>query len=99
MDGAQIETVAIEDNGLTVSLPNSGPAYFNAWWLRDNCPTSFDPETRERCFDVFHHETTPRPEEAWLDGDARAWDDLGRGKTGHSHRGPHPRSPAPGGRS
>lgn len=64
MDGAQIETVVLEDTGLTVTLPGFGPAYFNAWWLRDNCPTSFDAETRERVFDVFHHKATPRPADA-----------------------------------
>jgi gamma-butyrobetaine dioxygenase len=61
MDGAQVDAVVVEDNGLTVKLPEAGPAYFNAWWLRDNCPTSFDPETRERTFDIFHHETSPAP--------------------------------------
>ena len=64
MDGTRTDAVAVEDSGLTVTLPGTGPAYFNAWWLRDNCPTSFDPETRERSFDVFHHATTPRPAEA-----------------------------------
>ena len=70
MDGAQIESVVLEENGLTVALPGAGPAYFNAWWLRDNCRTSFDPETRERIFDVFHYETTPRPADARIDDDA-----------------------------
>lgn len=67
MDGAQIDAIVLEENGLTVNLPETGPAYFNAWWLRDNCPTSFDPETRERSFDVFHCRTTPRPAEARID--------------------------------
>lgn len=70
MDGAQIDAVTLEDNGLTVSLPDGSRAYFNAWWLRDNCRTSFDPETRERTFDIFHHAATPTPAEARLDGDA-----------------------------
>ena len=70
MDGAQIDPVVVEENGVTVTLPETGPAYFNTWWLRDNCPTSFDPETRERSFDVFHCETTPRPAEARVDADA-----------------------------
>ncbi|SIT03094.1 gamma-butyrobetaine dioxygenase [Roseivivax lentus] len=70
MDGAQIDAVVAEENGLTVTLPETGPAYFNAWWLRDNCPTSFDPETRERGFDVFHLKAAPRPAEARIEGDA-----------------------------
>lgn len=70
MDGAQLESVVLEENGLTVALPQAGPAYFNAWWLRDNCPTSFDPETRERVFDIFHHATAPRPSDARIDDGA-----------------------------
>ena len=70
MDGAQIDTVVLEQNGLSVRMPDGNPAYFNSWWLRDNCPTSFDAETRERTFDIFHHETTPRPADARVDGDA-----------------------------
>jgi len=70
MDGAQIDTVVLEQNGLSVRMPDGSPAYFNSWWLRDNCPTSFDAETRERTFDIFHHETTPRPADARVDGDA-----------------------------
>lgn len=69
MDGAQIGAVVLEENGLTVVLPGAGSCYFNAWWLRDNCPTSFDSETRERVFDVFHQEATPRPVKARLADD------------------------------
>ncbi|MBM1218715.1 TauD/TfdA family dioxygenase [Ponticoccus sp. SC2-23] len=67
MDVALIEAVEVEETGLQVRLPDGQQAYFNAWWLRDNCPTSFDAETRERVFDIFHHAETPRPEEAYLD--------------------------------
>ena len=65
-----IEPVVFEKNGLTVMLPEDGPVYFNAWWLRDNCPTSFDSETRERTFDVFHHATTPFPADAIVEDGA-----------------------------
>jgi gamma-butyrobetaine dioxygenase len=65
-----MDPLVLEDGGLTVDLPDIGPSYFNLWWLRDNCPTSFDPETRERVFDIFHHETTPRPADARMDDDA-----------------------------
>lgn len=67
MDGAVIDPVTLEENGLHVLLPDGCRAYFNAWWLRDNCPSSFDPETRERSFDIFHLATTPRPARAWID--------------------------------
>ncbi|MEO1195802.1 MAG: TauD/TfdA family dioxygenase [Pseudomonadota bacterium] len=67
MDGAQMDAVMLENDGLTVTLPDTGPAYFNMWWLRDNCPTSFDPGTRERTFDIFHCKTPPRPAEAFVE--------------------------------
>ena len=70
MDGAQIDTVVLEENGLSLTLPDGTPAYFNAYWLRDNCPTSFDSETRERVFDIFHHASVPRPASARIEGDA-----------------------------
>lgn len=70
MDGGQIDAVVLEGDGLTVRLPDGSRPYFNAWWLRDNCPTSFDAETRERVFDIFHHATTPRPAEASVDDGA-----------------------------
>lgn len=70
MDGVQIEAVKIEENGLSVMLPGGASGYFNSWWLRDNCPSSFDKVTRERVYDIFHHETVPKPASARLDGDA-----------------------------
>jgi gamma-butyrobetaine dioxygenase len=70
MDGAQIDAVVLEANGLTVTLPDGGPAYFNTWWLRDNCPTSFDAETRERVFDIFHCSEVPRPADARIEDGA-----------------------------
>ena len=83
MDGAQIDTVVLEQNGLSVRMPDGSPAYFNSWWLRDNCPTSFDAETRERTFDIFHHETTPRPADARVDGDALVVDWEGEAHVSH----------------
>lgn len=69
MDGVHPDAVLIEDSGLTVVLPDGSPAYFNAWWLRDNCPTSFDRETRERSFDIFHLADAPHPSEVGIEGD------------------------------
>ncbi|TYC51669.1 gamma-butyrobetaine,2-oxoglutarate dioxygenase [Rhodobacterales bacterium] len=56
--------VLLRDNGLDVPLANGETAYFNYYWLRDNCPTSFDPETRERVFDVFGMDTAPKARSA-----------------------------------
>lgn len=56
--------VTLTDTGLEVLLPGGKTAYFNNYWLRDNCPTSFDSQTRERVFDIFHLEAAPRPRRA-----------------------------------
>jgi gamma-butyrobetaine dioxygenase len=53
--------VMIGDNGLELMLAPGKPAYFNYHWLRDNCPSSFDSQTRERVFDIFRLATAPRP--------------------------------------
>jgi gamma-butyrobetaine dioxygenase len=70
MDGAHIDTVVLEENGLRVPMPDGSPAYFSSWWLRDNCPSSFDAETRERTFDIFRYATPPRAARARLEADA-----------------------------
>lgn len=62
--------LSIQETGLTVPLPGGQNAYFNHYWLRDNCPSSFDANTRERSFDIFHLSQPPKPAAAWLEGDA-----------------------------
>ncbi|SLN27669.1 TauD/TfdA family dioxygenase [Roseisalinus antarcticus] len=67
MDGVQLETLMLEGAGLRLTLPGGMQGYFNYCWLRDNCPTSFDAETRERSFDIFHLQTPPVPADAWIE--------------------------------
>ncbi len=62
--------VTMKDHGLEVPLPGGKSGYFNFYWLRDNCPTSFDRQTRERTFDIFHHVREPRPASVSLSSDA-----------------------------
>lgn len=61
--------VTLGESGLTCPLGDGRDAYFNYYWLRDNCPTSFDPVTRERSFDIFHLSSPPRPTAAHVEGD------------------------------
>ncbi|MDS9469313.1 TauD/TfdA family dioxygenase [Paracoccus sp. MBLB3053] len=67
--------VAIEPSEVTLgekglSLPLNGEqAYFNYYWLRDNCLSSFDSQTRERTFDIFHLDGAPVPQSAAIEGD------------------------------
>ena len=67
----------IGDKGLHIILSDGGSHYFNYYWLRDNCPSSFSSVTRERSFDIFHLDTAPRPNSAAVDGDALVIDWAG----------------------
>jgi gamma-butyrobetaine dioxygenase len=69
--------VRLRDKGLDITLPDGRTSYFNYYWLRDNCPTSFDSVTRERTFDIFHLQQPPRPHTATVEGDALviSWQD------------------------
>lgn len=68
MDMVLDSPVALWRNGLHARLPSGKTGYFNYYWLRDNCPTSFDRQTRERVFDIFHLSAPPQPVSAGLDG-------------------------------
>lgn len=64
------EVAGLGEKGLDIMLANGKAHYFNYYWLRDNCPTSFSPVTRERSFDIFHLEAAPRAKTAAVEGDA-----------------------------
>ncbi|HMA14168.1 MAG: TauD/TfdA family dioxygenase [Bacteroidota bacterium] len=70
--GAGPGDIVLGERGLELPLPDGTRAYFNYYWLRDNCPTSFDRETRERSYDVFQDpsfdDAGPLPAGARLDG-------------------------------
>jgi len=61
--------VSLNEKGIRLTLPTGNEAYFNYYWLRDNCPTSFDSATRERQFDIFHLNQAPRAQTARLTDD------------------------------
>ena len=50
--------VSLGEKGLTLPISDRS-AYFNYYWLRDNCPSSFSSATRERGFDIFHLDAAP----------------------------------------
>ncbi|MDO6962841.1 TauD/TfdA family dioxygenase [Rhizobium alvei] len=64
--------LTLKENGLEVALPNGKTGYFNYYWLRDNCASSFDSQTRERVFDIFHLDAAPKPAEAAIEDGALA---------------------------
>jgi alpha-ketoglutarate-dependent taurine dioxygenase len=66
--GAATAGIQLGNDGLSVRL-QTGEAYFNYYWLRDNCTTSIDPQTRERVFDISGLDSAPRARSAYVDGD------------------------------
>lgn len=56
--------VTLQEKGLTLDMPNGDQAYFNYYWLRDNCPTSWDEETQERAYDILVEPDHLQPESA-----------------------------------
>jgi gamma-butyrobetaine dioxygenase len=67
---APLSAPVLKDNGLEITLSDGASHYFNYYWLRDNCPSSFNANTRERSFDIFHLETAPRAQTAAIKDDA-----------------------------
>jgi gamma-butyrobetaine dioxygenase len=60
--------VLLQEHGLDVPLNEGQTVYFNYYWLRDNCPESFDPETRERVNDIFALDEEPKAASAVIAG-------------------------------
>lgn len=59
--------LSLEEKGLQLSMPNGDQAYFNYYWLRDNCPTSWDEVTQERAYDILKEPDHLKPETASAD--------------------------------
>lgn len=59
--------VELKPNGLTLKS-GADEAYFNAYWLRDNCASSFDPKLRERTFDITSLSAPPSVKSAKVVG-------------------------------
>lgn len=68
MLGSGDEGVVLQERGLDVPLNEGQAVYFNYYWLRDNCPSSFDPETRERVNDIFGLVEAPKAASAVIVG-------------------------------
>lgn len=63
------QAISLKSTGLEVRLGNGEFAYFNYYWLRDNCPSSFDEATRERVYDIFAEKNEPYPQDVRIDDD------------------------------
>lgn len=70
--------IALEEKGLRVNLANGELAYFNYYWLRDNCASAWDESTQERIYDILEEPDHLQPKTAqvvdsslmieWTDG-------------------------------
>jgi gamma-butyrobetaine dioxygenase len=60
--------IVLLDKGLELSLQGE-VAYFNYFWLRDNCETSWESSTQERTFDILEEADDLSPASAQLNGD------------------------------
>ena len=67
---AAIQPIVLHDTGLEIALERGPRHYFNYHWLRDNCATSFDPETRERVYDIFAEPGAPHAASAEIANNA-----------------------------
>jgi gamma-butyrobetaine dioxygenase len=67
----------LREKGLEITLDHGVRHYFNYYWLRDNCATSFDAETRERVYDIFAEPAAPRPAQAEIVAEALVIDWAG----------------------
>jgi len=66
MASMDVAPVTLRQHGLEAMLADGTVGYFNYYWLRDNCPTSFDPQTRERVFDIFAADRAPEADAAHI---------------------------------
>ena len=60
--------LTLGERGLQLPL-GAGPTYFNYYWLRDFCPSTIDPQTRERVFDITEMDAAPYPHSASITDD------------------------------
>ena len=59
--------IDLHRDGLSIQFEAEQPThYLNYYWLRDNCPGSFDPQTRERVFDISELPQAPQAQSAAL---------------------------------
>jgi gamma-butyrobetaine dioxygenase len=79
MDAHLSHSVSLTATGVNVPMLDGTVAYFNNYWLRDNCPTSFDSQTRERTFDIFHEADAPKPAKATIQDEALVIEWAGSG--------------------
>jgi gamma-butyrobetaine dioxygenase len=59
--------ISLLEKGLELAI-DGDKAYFNYFWLRDNCGTSWESSTQERIFNILAEPDDLRPEQAQVNG-------------------------------
>jgi gamma-butyrobetaine dioxygenase len=62
-----VSQISLMENGLELAIDGDS-AYFNYFWLRDNCSTSWENSTQERMFNILAEPDDLHPECAQLNG-------------------------------
>ncbi len=65
-------TIRADAGAVRVAWPDGDQADFPFLWLRDNCPSGFHPETRERQFDLLSVASDIRPASVAREGETLA---------------------------
>ena len=63
------ERIELGDHGISLEMDGS-KAYFNYFWLRDNCPSAWDVDTQERIYDILKEPDDLRITQAKMDSDS-----------------------------
>lgn len=61
--------VALRDDALVLTYPDSQSVTYPAIWLRDNCPSGLHPDTHERVLDLLSLDPAPQIVAAVAEGD------------------------------
>ena len=69
-DSQTIQSASLLADAARVVFADGGETVFHFPWLRDNCPSGFHPETRERVFDLLALPADFAPKSARAAGDA-----------------------------
>ena len=75
-----ISKVSQNDSGLDVEWSDGEKSNFNFMWLRDNCPTARDKDSRHRMFNLLEISTNIKPKQFKINGEGKLEIEWSEGK-------------------
>ena len=78
-----IKNVTKKKSTLEVDWSDGGKSNFHFMWLRDNCPTAHDKDTRHRMFNILKISTGIHPKKHLIN---RRWQIRNRMERGQSYK-------------